>query len=820
MPKSGDDMFPPFHFLYCLTQKSLKMKRLIFFSIFSISIVLSAFGQFKITGIVKDDAGNRLPGVIVTLNGSLHSVTDEFGEYYFNNLSIGEYTLQVKYIGFEDESKTFQLSKDLRINFTLVPDALNELDEVIVSGTRLSDKAPFAYTTIQQADIEKNNLSQDIPYLLQTTPSVVTTSDAGTGVGYTQMFIRGTDNSRINVTLNGVPMNDPESHGVWWVDIPDFAASASSIQIQRGVGTSTNGAGAFGATINIRTNRLYTKPYAEISNSFGSFNTYKNSLKFGTGSINEHFTFDGRFSNIHSDGYIDRAWANLKSIYLTGAYFNKKTLLRATFFSGIEETYQAWAGVPKDSLATNRTYNPYTYENEIDHYGQTHYQLHFVKKFYENLNFNASAFFIHGGGYYEQYKEHKSLSDYGIEPIIIDNDTIEKTDLIRRKWLDNNFFGINYNLIYTKNQLNIVIGGGWNKYDGSHFGRIIWMQYAGETPINYEWYKNTGVKSDLNSYIKINYEISQKFNLFTDVQYRVINYTINGIDDNLLDISQSHKYNDFFNPKAGITFQPNDKNNVYASFAMAHREPKRSDFTDAPTNKTPLPEILYDYELGYKLRTQDLFFNINLYYMDYVNQLILTGEINDVGAPIVTNAPKSFRRGIELIFAAKFLRHVNWNANLTLSQNKIENFTEYVDNWDYWEDPDNNPLQITNNLGETDIAFSPSIIASNTLTFKITKFLNIDLVSKYVGRQYIDNTSSIDRSIDPYFVNNLTLRTNFSVSKIRNIEFSVKINNILNEEYETYAWVYSYYYGGKRYAMDGYFPQAGTNFIANLTIKF
>ncbi len=796
------------------------MKRLIIFSIFFASTILSVFGQYKITGVVKDDAGNRIPGVIVNLNGSLHSVTDEFGEFVFKNLSEGEYTLKVSYIGFQEETKTFRLTKDTKINFVLIPDELNELDKVIVSATRLSDKMPFAYTTVQQADIEKNNLSQDIPYLLQTTPSVVTTSDAGTGVGYTQMFIRGTDNSRINVTLNGVPLNDPESHGVWWVDIPDFASSASSIQIQRGVGTSTNGAGAFGATVNIRTNRLYTKHYAEISSSYGSFNTIKNTLKFGTGKINEHFTFDGRFSKIHSDGYIDRAWANLTSTYLSGAYFNKTTLIRATFFTGLEETYQAWAGVPKDSLTTNRTYNPYTYENEIDHYGQTHYQLHFVKKFYENLHFNASAFYIKGGGYYEQYKNHKSYSDYGLEPVIIGTDTITKTDLVRRKWLDNDFYGINYNLIYDKDNLNIVIGGGWNKYLGNHFGKIIWLQYAGNNPKDFEWYRNTGIKSDLNSYIKINYSILQKINLFTDIQYRVINYTITGKNDDLSEINQSHKYNNFLNPKAGLTFSPDEKNDIYCSFAIAHREPKRSDFIDAPTDKTPLPETLYDYEFGYKRNTQNLFFNLNFYYMDYVNQLILTGEINDVGAPIVTNAPQSFRRGAEIIFGTQIANFINWNANLTLSQNKIEDFTEYVDNWDYWDDPENNSLQIINQLGNTDIAFSPAIIASNTISFKITKFLNFDIISKYVGRQYIDNTSSIERSLDPYFVNNVMLRTSFSLAKIKNIDFSVKINNVLNEKYETFAWVYSYYYGGERYTMDGYFPQAGTNFLANLTIKF
>ncbi len=796
------------------------MKRLFVFLFLSTFLFFTAIAQHKISGKVFDDSDNPLVGAIVIINnGKLYSSTDQFGYYEFKNLSSGKYTIKVKYIGFVKESKTFVLSKDTKINFQLKPNELNELDEVVVKATRAAGNTPIAYTNIQASDIKKHNVGQDIPFILKSTPSLITTSDAGTGIGYTQMRIRGTDVSRINVTLNGVPLNNPESHGVWWVDIPDFASSVDNIQIQRGVGTSTNGAGAFGATINLKTNKLNTNPYATIINGYGSFNTLKNTVKFGTGSINEHFFFDGRLSRLSSDGYIDRAWSELKSYYVSGAYFDSKTLIKATIFSGLEETYQAWSGVPKHMLDTNRTYNPYTYENEIDHYLQTHYQLRAVRKFTENLHLDISGFYIKGAGYYEQYKEDQNYQNYGLEEVTIGDTTLQSTDLIRRKWLDNDFYGIVYNLIFNKDKLNIVFGGGWNKYDGGHFGNIIWMDFARNTNIRHQWYNNDGIKTDLNNFLKINYDFMETLNFFGDFQYRVIDYSINGIDDDLSNISQQHKYN-FINPKVGLFFHPNNYLNVYLSFAKGKKEPKRTDFIDAPENNIPKPETLYDYELGYKLALDKVAFEANLYYMDYKNQLILTGEINDVGTPIVTNTPKSFRRGIELIFRTRLFNRIDWNANVTLSQNKVENFTEYVDNWDYWEDPENEPLQIENHLGQTDLSFSPSIIANNEISVKITKFLNISLINKYVSRQYIDNTSSLERSIDPYFINDILIITNFETQWLKNIEFSAKINNVLNEKYETSAWVYSYYLNGQRENMNGYFPQAGTNFMLNLTLKF
>ncbi|MEA3451233.1 MAG: TonB-dependent receptor, partial [Bacteroidota bacterium] len=730
-----------------------------------------------------------------------------------------EYQLVLSQIGFEILSQKVKLDNNIFLEFTLKLDVFNELDQVVIRATRSIDKSPFVYSNIQKSDIEKNNMGQDIPYILKLTPSLVASSDAGNGIGYTNLSIRGVDKTRINVTLNGVPLNDPESHSVWWVNIPDFSSSVNNIQIQRGVGTSTNGAGAFGATINLKTNKLNLEPYAKVSNSFGSFNTLVNSVSFGSGKIKEHFSFDGRLSKVHSDGYIDRASVDMKSFFFSASFFNKKTLLKATVFSGEENTYQAWSGVPKDSLETNRTYNPYTYKNEIDHYVQSHYQLHFIRKISNSFNFNASVFYITGRGYYEQYKSEESFSDYGLNDFIVANDTIKETDLIRRKWLDNGFYGINYNLLYKKNNIDLIFGGGWNKYIGYHFGNIIWMQYAGNTAIDHEFYNNLGTKTDFNTFLKADYSIADKLFVYADLQYRIISYNIKGIDDDLSDITQEYSF-PFFNPKFGVLFMISKSQKLFASVAHANREPKRSDFIDAPEDKIPTPEKLYDFEFGYKLSKQNMLFEANMFYMNYKDQLILTGQINDVGAPIVTNTPESYRRGIELVFGTEILHFINWNANIALSQNKIVDFVEYVDNWDYWADTENNSLQIENEIGLTHISFSPSIVASNLLSFRVTDFLDIDFISKYVGRQYIDNSSNIDRSLNPYFVNDLSIRTSFKTKYIEKINLSFRINNIINEKYETNAWIYSYYYDDKRNMMNGYFPQATRNYLINLSLYF
>ena len=795
------------------------MKRL---SLFLIGVLafFNAFGQFTVSGKVIDPLGNPVPDALVKLGkADYQTTTNTDGYFKIKDVASGKYTLKVLAIGFFDYQKEIEVKGDVFLNVQLEFNETTDLDAVIVSATRATNNTPIAFTTIDKPTIERVNIVQDVPYVLKLAPSVVVSSDGGTGIGYTQLWIRGTDITRINVTLNGIPLNDAESHGVWWVDIPDFISSVENIQIQRGVGTSTNGAAAFGASINLKTTKIYKQPYALYSTTYGSFNTFRNTLKFGTGTIKDHFTFDVRLSRITSDGYIDRAWAKMKSFYVSGAYFDKKTLIRLIMFSGLEETYQAWYGVPKEYLDTNRTYNPYTYDNEIDHYMQTHFQAFFVRKFNDNLHFETALHYTKGAGYYEQYKDDRDFSDYGLEPLIFGTDTITESDLIQRKWLDNDFYGAVFSLIYKNKNLNSVLGGGWNYYYGKHFGRVLWYEFNAGYPIRYEWYNSTGEKTDFNIFWKNNLTLIGNLNMFVDLQYRKINYKIKGIDDDLRDIGQMHYYN-FFNPKAGLFLDFADYHNVYASFGVANREPKRSDFTDAPQDKMPKPETLYDYELGYKFNNSKFYFNANLYYMNYKNQLILTGEINDVGTPIMVNVPHSYRRGIELIWGMKPIKFFEWNANLTLSQNKILDFTAYVDNWDYWSDPQNQPLQYTEYYPITDISFSPSVIGSSLLILNITKNFSVDLFSKYVSRQYIDNTANKERSLDPYFVNDLHFNFEFQPKFLKKVALRFQINNLLNEKYETFAWVYRYYYEGKEYEMNGYFPQAGRNYMVNLTIEF
>ncbi len=486
----------------------------------------------------------------------------------------------------------------------------------------------MSYSTVSREAISVNNLAQDIPYVLGYTPSLVVSSDAGTGVGYTNINIRGTDVKRINVTIDGVPVNDAESHGVWWVDLPDLASSADNIQIQRGVGTSTNGAGAFGATINFQTSNLNREPYAEVNSSYGSFNTSKNTINFGTGLINKKFAFDARLSKIWSDGYIDRAFSDLKSFYISGTLYGETSILKLMIFSGVEHTYQAWNGVPKDSLKTHRTYNLYNYKNETDNYWQDNYQLHYSKEISSDLSANFALHYTHGKGYYENYLQNSNYSSFNLPDAIFNSDTITSSDFITQRWLKNDFYGFTYSLTYRKNKINFVIGGGWNRYAGNHFGDIIWARIVTFNEDTFRWYQGTGDKKDLNTFLKINYSLSKKLNLYADLQLRNINYSIGGVDENLKDITQNHRYN-FFNPKSGLVYNFDGKQKIYASFGISQREPDRSNFTDADPGKTPVPEKLFDYEAGYEFRSSGLLVKANLYYMNYIDQLILTGKINE-----------------------------------------------------------------------------------------------------------------------------------------------------------------------------------------------
>lgn len=806
-----------------------------------------AFGQHTISGVVRDAETNEsLVNATVALDaGGQYAVTDELGRFLFAGVQPGSRTIAVSYIGYESYQGTVEVSEDKDLEILLNPTAILT-EAVVVQATRATGKTPTTFTTITKATIEEHNFGQDVPFLLNWTPSVVTTSDAGTGIGYTGIRIRGTDPTRINVTINGIPYNDSESSGTFWVDIPDIASSAQSIQIQRGVGTSTNGAGAFGATINLQTNTRRDEPYAEISNAFGSFNTRKHTFSFGSGLLNNHFVVDGRLSKIASDGFIDRAFSDLQSYYFSAGFYAEKTILKAILFGGKERTYQSWYGVPESRLnndteammitamnegwddaqtnnllqSNSRTFNPYRYEDQVDDYRQDHYQLHFSHQPSGAFTINTALHYTPGKGYYEEYRNANDLRDYGLEGVIVDddgnpadNDTITTTDLIRRRWLDNDFYGFTWSANYDMNNWNVVAGGAWNRYDGNHYGEIIWSEIGG-AGYEHPYYFNTGDKRDLNAYLKIHYQFSERLNAFADLQYRKIDYEVSGIENDLVPVSVDARFN-FFNPKAGLTFSLTDESQLYASYAVANREPVRNDFLDFQGND-PDPEQLQNLEVGYRSAGKRHTLQANYYLMNYSNQLVLTGELNDVGAFVRTNAGKSYRMGIELQGLVKISENLSWNANVTLSRNKIREYRELLEDYG----PDFSGYTLVENIyRETDIAFAPSIIAGSSLSFAPFRNADLTLLSKYVGKQYLDNTGNDARSIGAYLVNDLRLSYSWHPAFAREINFSFLINNFLDEAYESNGFTYGYLAGPEVYRENFYYPQAGRNFMGMVTIK-
>ena len=793
------------------------MRRLIWFMVFAgLHSLLQAIGiqdnGSVIKGKVTDINGSPLQGAGITIENTFLGVhTDSEGNYTLAVLKDGIYIFHFSFIGYESQIREVRLKGDTVLNMVLLEKSFMT-EEVFVSATRAGKNTPAAYSTVTKEDISKNNIAQDIPYLLGYTPSLVVSSDAGTGVGYTYINIRGSDVKRINVTIDGVPVNDAESHGVWWVDLPDLASSADNIQIQRGVGTSTNGAGAFGATINFQTTNLNREPYAEVNSSYGSFNTSKNTINFGTGLINKKFAIDARLSKIWSDGYIDRAFSDLKSFYISGTMYGETSILKLMIFSGVEHTYQAWDGVPKDSLATHRTYNPYNYKNETDNYWQDNYQLHYSKEINSNLNANVALHYTSGKGYYENLVQNSKYSLFNLPNAILNTDTVTSSDFITQRWLRNDFYGFTYSFNYRKSKINAILGGGWNQYLGNHFGDIIWAKIVTFNGESYRWYQGTGNKKDLNTFLKINYSFTNKFNLSADLQFRNINYTIGGFDENLKDVTQNHKYN-FFNPKTGFIYNFDEKQKLYASFGISQREPARDDFTDADPGKTPKPEKLFDYEAGYEFHSSGFLVRGNLYYMYYRDQLILTGEINDVGATILTNVPKSYRQGIEFETGIRILNNLNWNENITISRNIIPVFVDLTDNWDTSE-------QDKETLKNKTISFSPSIIAASVIDYYPFKNFHFSLNTKYVGKQYIDNTQDPERMLNAYLVQNISFVYTIISKLFKELTCQLVVNNLFDEKYETNAWVYKYNEGGSQHVMDGYFPQAGINYMFKIGLKF
>jgi len=792
----------------------------LFTALFALLLPVLASAQFSVSGKITDQqTGLPLSGATVSISKlKLLTSTANDGKYAFTNVKGGNYILKVTYIGYQVITKNFELKGDLNIDLSLIPTAIVN-DEVTVSATRAAKNSPTAYTNLNRQDIQKNNLGQDLPFLLNQTPSVVVTSDAGAGVGYTGIHIRGSDATRINVTINGIPYNDSEEQGVYFVDLPDFSSSVDNIQIQRGVGTSTNGAGAFGASINIQTTTRRDTSYLELNNSAGSYGTVKNTLNFGTGLLGGHFSFDGRLSRIVSDGYIDRASSNLKSYFLSGAYYGKNTLIRFNQFSGTEHTYQAWDGVPQDSLKTNRTYNELGlesngtfYNNQTDNYTQDHYQLLIDQKISDKISFNGALHYTHGYGYYEEYRDSDYVQDYGLTPVVLNGDTINKTDLTRRLWLNNKFYGLTYNFKYRpQNNLNINLGGAYNEFRGAHYDNIEWTQLpTGITP-DYQYTRNDAFKTDFNIYGKADYTIG-KTTLYVDMQYRHISYSFLGYNDQLQNVQQQVWLN-FFNPKAGISYQIDAKNNIYASFAVGNHEPDRDDYTQSTPASRPLPENLKDWELGYRTN-QDIFTGgINAFYMLYKNQLVLTGQLNDVGDQNRSNVKDSYRSGLEFDGKLKVTNQLSWAATASLSANKVKNFNQYLINYD------DNTI-VDQQYKKTDIAFSPDLVCSSEISYRPIEGGEIAFISKYVSRQYLDNTSTLSRSIDPYFVNGLRLNYNFNLKSVKNIGITFLINNIFSEKYSANGATYPDIEGGQVLNYNYFFPQAPINFLAGLSLKF
>lgn len=777
--------------------------------------VHSVFAQ-KVQGIVFDlETKAPLWGASVSVKGSQKgNVTDAKGHF---NLNVAkDAILTVRFVGYDPVEITADKASQIALkksNFLQ--------DEVVVRATRADENSAMAYSNVSAADLGKSNLGQDMPLLLNFTPSVVTTSDAGAGIGYTGIRIRGSDATRVNVTVNGIPINDSESQGTFWVNMPDFASSVNSVQIQRGVGTSTNGAGAFGGSVNMQTNTFEPKAYGEVNASGGSFGTLKTTIKAGSGLLGGKFTIDGRLSRIVSDGFIDRSSSNLLSAYFSAGYFGEKSFIRLNYFTGKEKTYQAWYGTPESRingsvsemqayidrnylssaeadnlLKSGRTYNYYTYDNQTDNYAQDHYQLMTNHRLAESWNLDLNGHYTYGRGYYEEFKPSADLTNYGFSGLLV-----RSVDVIRRKWLDNDFYGSTFALNYTgSQQIKFTFGGAWNRYVGRHFG-VMQDPYPGR-----EWYRSRSQKTDLNLYAKANINLSASWNAYVDLQYRTVGYRMKGTADKFLALDADNTYA-FFNPKLGLTHQLSEQSKVFASVSAGSKEPSRQDFVDNP-GAAPRAEYLQDYELGYQRSGTKYAFQLNGYFMNYQDQLVLTGAVNSTGDAIRKNVDDSYRLGVEASLNYQISKRLLWNGNVTLSQNRIRHFKEEIVDYDTYDMP-------VIHHENTDIAYSPSVIAGNTLTYSVGAF-EASLLSKYVGKQYLDNTSNEGRSLKAYTTQDIRLK--YALKK--GPAFTLLLNNVLNELYSSNGYTYSYRYAGATTTENFYYPQAGFNFLLGASIRF
>lgn len=810
---------------YSVVLTHIKLKRLkaVYFTVFLLCFTLASLAQQQtVSGTIFDEDTNPMTGATITVqNTNLGTVTDSEGLYYLE-LNPGTYNLEVQFLGYKNAVQGIEITnKNLTLNFYLIK-TNEKLDEVLVKAVRVGKTAPIAHSNVKKEELASQNLGQDLPILLNFLPSVVTTSDAGAGVGYTGIRVRGVSPQSTNITINGIPYNDAESLGTFWVNLPDFASSVESLQLQRGVGTSTNGSGAFGASINILTDAISEQSNAEINNSFGSFNTRKHTLKFSTGKLNERFELSGRLSQIKSDGYIDRASSDLKSYFLQGAFSDSNSLIKALVFGGHEITYQAWNGIDAATLNSNRRYNPsgiYTdqngevrfYDNEVDNYKQDHYQLHWNQRIDTHWSTNIGFNYTYGRGYFEQYKEDEDFADYDLTEIAIGNETINTTDLIRRRWLDNDFYVVNLSANYLKNKLDLSFGGSYSNYSGDHFGEIIWAQYASNSQIRDQYYFGNGKKTDLSMFSKANFKLNEKISLYGDLQLRLVYYRTNGLTSDRINMRIDEHYN-FVNPKAGITYKLNNSNNIYFSYARANREPNRSDFESNPDVK---PEQLNDFELGWRHENKTFRLNVNGYYMLYNEQLVLTGAIDeDDGTPIRNNSGESYRLGLEVEAAIQLTNQFAIQPNFTLSTNKNKNTVIQRDG-------------SLVNLGETNSSFSPGFVAANAIIYKPTSNVLLSLLSKYVGEQYMGNTDSKVSKLDAYFVSDFNISYEIQPKSIfKSILISGVINNIFNEKYVSNGYYFTYDDtwsnpdSTQTIEGSGYYPQATINFLVGVSLKF
>ncbi|TDQ22663.1 TonB-dependent receptor [Tenacibaculum caenipelagi] len=759
-----------------------------------------------LSGKVIDGNQEPLVGATVAVRNQAKGTSTDFNGEFKLNLTKGTHIIEVSYVGFKTTSQEIDLTNNQQITFQLISNE-TVLDEVLVSAVRVKADAPVTHSNLTKKEIEKRNLGQDIPVLLNYLPSVTSSSDAGAGVGYTYIRVRGSDATRVNVTINGIPYNDAESQGTFWVNMGDFASSTQSLQLQRGVGTSTNGSGAFGASLNILTDATSEEAGGEISNTFGSYGTRKHTVKFTTGKLNDHFEFAGRLSNIYSDGYVDRAFTDLKSYFLQGSYTDDNTLIKALVFGGKEKTYQAWYGLTPEELAENRRQNPYTYDNETDNYWQDHYQLHWNEKLSENWSTNIGLNYTRGKGYYEQFKGESDAADY--DDLIVDG-----SDVIVRRWLDNHFYVANVNATYKNDKLEVISGGSYSTYNNDHYGEIIWgSDLAPNTNINDHYYDSTSEKQDWSVFSKATFSLSNQFKAFIDLQGRFVNYQTKGLTSDRAPIDVDKDYN-FFNPKFGLTYKINDEHSLYASYAKANREPNRNDFEGGNSQY----ESLDDYEFGWRLTNKTVRLNTNVYYMDYQNQLILTGAIDpNTGEPLRASSGSSYRLGLEIDADITLSEQVSMRPNIAFSKNINRNHHAEIDG----------ELQ---NLGDTPITFSPDIIFGNALVYQPVDNLQIAFLSKYVGKQFMSNLDSKVSDLDVlkgFFTSDLNIVYEIKTKKIfKSIVLTGLVNNIFNKEYVDRGYYYTYddtwTTPGTTTTVDGagYYPQATRNFLVGATLKF